>query len=63
MLDMNMFAFRQLGVDILAVFQLLISWYPNFSNADFTRIYLSSYKIIILKKLVLFIITKRIWDM
>lgn len=60
MLDMNIFAFRQLGVDRLAVFQLLISWYPNFSNADFTRIFLGIYEIIISKKPVLFIITKLI---
>lgn len=58
MLDMNIFAFRQLRVDRLAVFQLLISWYPNFSNVDFTRIYLDSYEILILKNPVLFIITK-----
>lgn len=58
MLDMNIFAFRQLGVDRLAMFQFLISWYPDFSNADFTRIHLGRYGIIILKNLFLFIITK-----
>lgn len=46
MLDMNIFVFRQLGVDRLAVFQLLVSWYPNFTNADFTRIYLGSSEVI-----------------
>lgn len=46
MLDMNIFVFRQLGVDRLAVFQLLVSWYPNFTNADFTRIYLGNSEII-----------------
>lgn len=58
MLDMNIFAFRQLGVDRLAVFQLLISWYPNFNNLDFSRIYLGSYEILIKKNLIIFIITK-----
>lgn len=47
MLDMNIFAFRQMGVDRLAAFQFLISWYPNFSSADFTRIHLGRYEIII----------------
>lgn len=46
MLDMNIFVFRQLGVDRLAVFQLLVSWYPNFTSADFTRIYLGSSEVI-----------------
>lgn len=38
MLGMNIFAFRQLGVDRLAVFQSVVSYYSDFSNADFTRI-------------------------
>lgn len=38
MLDMVILAFRQLGVDRLAVFQSLITYYPDFSNADLTRI-------------------------
>ena len=40
MLVMNNLAFRQLGVWRLAVFQSLISYCLDFSNADFTRIYL-----------------------
>lgn len=56
---MNILAFRQLGVDRLAVFQSPISYYPDFSNSVFTRICLGGYEIIIIKKnWVLFTITK-----